>query len=146
MAKLSKRHFLTGAELGRGDLENLLTLAERLKQERANKTRRSDLAGMNLVAIYEKPSLRTHLSFSLAMIELGGTSGIPTASRRIERLKSPRTSFECLQATHMRSRYGLSINRCSREWLRNRRFQSSTRSRTHIIPARCQLRSGSPHA
>jgi ornithine carbamoyltransferase len=73
MAKLSKRHFLTGAELGRNDLEKLLDLAETLKTERANKTRRTDLAGMNLVAMYEKPSLRTHLSFSLAMIELGGT-------------------------------------------------------------------------
>ena len=73
MAKLSKRNFLTGAELGRMDLEKLLDLAETLKTERADKIRRTDLAGRNLVAIYEKPSLRTHLSFSFAMIELGGT-------------------------------------------------------------------------
>jgi ornithine carbamoyltransferase len=82
MAKLSKRNFLTGGELGRHDLEQLLDLAEALKAERAKKQRRTDLAGRNLVAIYEKPSLRTHLSFSLAMIELGGTVVDTFASNR----------------------------------------------------------------
>ncbi|HUP56021.1 MAG TPA: ornithine carbamoyltransferase [Bdellovibrionota bacterium] len=73
MAKLSMKHFLTGAELGRGDLEAMIDLGEKLRLERAEKKLRKDLEGMTLVAIFEKPSLRTHLSFSLAMIELGGT-------------------------------------------------------------------------
>lgn len=64
------KHFLTGTEIPRGDLEKLLDLALLLKKERGKP--RSDLAGKNLGLFFEKPSLRTHLSFSLAMKELGG--------------------------------------------------------------------------
>lgn len=64
------KHFLTGTEIPRGDLEKLLDLALLLKKERGKPRR--DLEGQNLALFFEKPSLRTHLSFSLAMRELGG--------------------------------------------------------------------------
>lgn len=66
------KHFLTGAELQRGDLLSLLDLADILKKERDAEKVRDDFRTKNLALLFEKPSLRTHLSFSLAMKELGG--------------------------------------------------------------------------
>ena len=64
------KHFLTGTELGRGDLLALLDSAAHLKKHRS--THAKPLAGKTLALMFEKPSLRTHLSFSVAMRELGG--------------------------------------------------------------------------
>jgi ornithine carbamoyltransferase len=64
------KHFLTGAELGRGDLLSLLESAEYLKKNRS--THAKPLAGKTVALMFEKPSLRTHLSFSVAVRELGG--------------------------------------------------------------------------
>lgn len=69
---MTAKHFLTGLELAPGDLLKLLNLADQLKAERDSGKLRQDLAGKNLALLFEKPSLRTHLSFSLAMKELGG--------------------------------------------------------------------------
>lgn len=66
------KHFLTGLELGRGDLLELLDKAEALRIEREKGQLREDLKGKVLAMMFEKPSLRTHLSFSVAMKELGG--------------------------------------------------------------------------
>jgi ornithine carbamoyltransferase len=66
------KHFLTGAELPRGDLLALLDLAQKLKLERDDGKLREDFKTKNLALLFEKPSLRTHMSFSLAMQELGG--------------------------------------------------------------------------
>ena len=69
---LQTKDFLTGTELTPPQLKDLLQLADDLRAERARGERRSDLAGKTLALLFEKPSLRTHLSFSLAMRELGG--------------------------------------------------------------------------
>jgi len=66
------QHFLTGTELGRGDLLALLDHADQLKQERASGKLSRELEGKTLALMFEKPSLRTHLSFAVAMRELGG--------------------------------------------------------------------------
>jgi ornithine carbamoyltransferase len=66
------KHFLTGTELGRGDLLALLEKADSLRLERERGELRDDLKGKVLALLFEKPSLRTHLSFSVAMKELGG--------------------------------------------------------------------------
>lgn len=66
------KHFLTGTELGRGDLLQLLEEAETLKQHRLKGVLSNVCAGKTLALMFEKPSLRTHLSFSVAMKELGG--------------------------------------------------------------------------
>lgn len=84
MSKLGAKHFLTGEELNRGELLSLLELADTLKQERDSKTfageSKKPLAGMHLAMIFEKPSLRTRMSFAVAIDELGGNYVESTAS------------------------------------------------------------------
>jgi ornithine carbamoyltransferase len=72
MSKALTRHFLTGTELGPMDLERLLKRAEELREERIKGKFRQDLAGRTVALLFEKPSLRTHLSFVTAIRELGG--------------------------------------------------------------------------
>lgn len=66
------RHFLTGLELLPADLRGLVSLADQLAIERTQGVRRNDLIGKSLALVFEKPSLRTHVSFTIAMQELGG--------------------------------------------------------------------------
>jgi len=66
------RDLRTDLDLGSGDLENLLALAARVKKtpgEYANA-----LNGRYLSLLFEKPSLRTRLTFELAIKQLGGDS------------------------------------------------------------------------
>src|SRR3977135_1281534 len=64
------RHFVSIGDLDAGDLGSLLERAASLKAERG--ARRAHLAGRTLAQIFEKPSLRTRLSFDVGMTELGG--------------------------------------------------------------------------
>jgi ornithine carbamoyltransferase len=56
------------------EIRGLLDEAERLKEDWKHGVRPTPLAGKTLALLFEKPSLRTRLSFELAMIHLGGTS------------------------------------------------------------------------
>jgi ornithine carbamoyltransferase len=69
---MKPRHFLTGTELGQGDVLKLLSLAEALREERSQGVVRGDLAHKQVALLFEKPSLRTRLSFTVAVRELGG--------------------------------------------------------------------------
>ena len=64
------RHFVSIADLDAGSLARLLERASALKAARAR--REPLLAGRTLAQIFEKPSLRTRLSFDVGMTELGG--------------------------------------------------------------------------
>ncbi|HEY6960152.1 MAG TPA: ornithine carbamoyltransferase [Candidatus Limnocylindria bacterium] len=64
------RHFISIADLDAATMDHLLALAQRLKRER--RAREPILAGRSLAQIFEKPSLRTRLSFDVGMTELGG--------------------------------------------------------------------------
>jgi len=64
------RHFVTIAELDDRELRHLLDSAQELKARRA--MREPHLRSRTLAQIFEKPSLRTRLSFDVAMAELGG--------------------------------------------------------------------------
>jgi ornithine carbamoyltransferase len=73
------RHFLTGEELGPGELDALLARAEELKRTRASlfdarpdARGRGPLAGRSIALIFDKPSTRTRISFEVAVHELGG--------------------------------------------------------------------------
>jgi len=66
------RHFLTGTELPRGDILRLLDVAEQLRLDRLAGKASEALKGKTLALLFEKPSLRTHMSFSVAARELGG--------------------------------------------------------------------------
>jgi ornithine carbamoyltransferase len=56
------------------DVREIFRLAADLKAQWKNGTRPSLLAGRVLTQVFEKPSLRTRLSFEAAMMQLGGNS------------------------------------------------------------------------
>jgi len=64
------RHFLSIADLEAAELERLLDEATALK--RAPIPADAPLRGRTLAMVFEKPSLRTRLSFDIAMVQLGG--------------------------------------------------------------------------
>jgi len=69
-----KRDLLRIADLGREEIERVLALAGRQKaQLRAGKLHPL-LAGRTLVMIFEKPSLRTRVTFEVGMSQLGGAA------------------------------------------------------------------------
>jgi len=63
------RHFLSIADLERDELGLLLEQSERLKAGPADGKR---LVGRTVALIFEKPSLRTRLSFDVGIAQLGG--------------------------------------------------------------------------
>lgn len=71
--KFKSKHFLTGTELSKTELSDLLFLAESCREQRLAGFRRDDLRNKNVVLLFEKPSLRTRVSFTVAIQELGGS-------------------------------------------------------------------------
>ena len=67
---MSVRHFTSVADISAVELVALLDLAADLKKDKSRGA--SGLAGKTLAQIFEKPSLRTRLSFDVGMAELGG--------------------------------------------------------------------------
>lgn len=67
------KHFIAIADHTPQELRHLLDVARRLKEQH-KRTGRNDplLAGKTLAMVFEKPSLRTRVSFSVAMSHLGG--------------------------------------------------------------------------
>lgn len=65
-------HFLTLADLTPDEFRYLLILARELKDEWKAGDNRLLLKGKTLGMIFQKPSLRTRVSFDMAMIHLGG--------------------------------------------------------------------------
>jgi ornithine carbamoyltransferase len=68
------RHFLDLLDLSSDDLEHLLGQASRLKSAHERGERRPTLLGRVLGMVFEKPSLRTRVSFETAMAQLGGAT------------------------------------------------------------------------
>jgi len=65
-----KKDLLSIADLTRKEIEHLIEQARRMKQEGASPL----LSGRTLALLFEKPSLRTRVSFEMAMYQLGGHS------------------------------------------------------------------------
>ncbi len=71
------RHFLSINDLSAAELATLLDSAAKLKAElKSGKDQTSYLKGKSLGMIFEKPSLRTRISFELGMQELGGRTAV----------------------------------------------------------------------
>ena len=66
------KHFLSLADLTSAELIGLLDLAVVLKAEWKKSGNPSYLKGKTLGMIFQKPSLRTRMSFDMAMLHLGG--------------------------------------------------------------------------
>jgi ornithine carbamoyltransferase len=66
------RHLLSLEQLNAAEFEDLLAVASYLKRRRAAGIHEHVTSGKTLAMMFEKPSLRTRLSFELAMTELGG--------------------------------------------------------------------------
>jgi ornithine carbamoyltransferase len=67
-----KRDFLALSSLSTAELQGLLRLAGRLKSELKNGLEHPYLRGRTLAMIFQKPSLRTRLTFETGMAQLGG--------------------------------------------------------------------------
>ncbi len=71
--KLQKRDLVSLADWGREEIWEVLELGKRLKEERkAGIPHDHVLRGKTLALLFQKPSLRTRVSFAVGMEELGG--------------------------------------------------------------------------
>ncbi len=67
-----KRDLVSISDLEREQLEEIFSLARRLKRERQAGQSHPLLSGKTLAMIFEKPSLRTRVTFEAGMVQLGG--------------------------------------------------------------------------
>jgi ornithine carbamoyltransferase len=65
-------HFLAISDLSSGEVQDLLDVAVRLKKEYFNKGNPPLFKGKVLGMVFQKPSLRTRVSFDMAMRHMGG--------------------------------------------------------------------------
>ncbi|MFQ5407924.1 MAG: ornithine carbamoyltransferase [Anaerolineales bacterium] len=66
------RHYLAVDQLSHAELHDLLALAKQLKQELRNGGNKPVLKGRVLAMVFQKPSLRTRVSFDVGTRQLGG--------------------------------------------------------------------------
>ena len=69
-----KRDLLSFQPLGRKEIEAVFSFSRKLKQELKRGIVRARLPGKALAMVFEKPSLRTRVSFETGMIQLGGSA------------------------------------------------------------------------
>ncbi len=74
MKRLQTRHLKTGEELSPSEILSLIDFAIQLKDDRKKNKNAELLKGKHLALLFDKQSLRTRFSFTVAMNELGGTS------------------------------------------------------------------------
>jgi ornithine carbamoyltransferase len=66
------KHFLSIADLSAAEIWNILNWARELKEELRSGYNEPLLKGKVMGMIFQKPSLRTRISFDVAMLQLGG--------------------------------------------------------------------------
>ena len=66
------RHLLSAGDLTRDDVLRLFQVSAELKQRLKGGRHSTALTGRTLVLIFEKPSLRTRVTFEVGIIQLGG--------------------------------------------------------------------------
>ncbi len=68
------RHLITLTDVSAAELETIFVICEDLKSKFAQGTREPLLPGRVMALLFEKPSLRTRVSFEACMTHLGGSS------------------------------------------------------------------------
>ena len=68
------KHFLSIADLSAQEVEGLFRLAAEWKRRTKAREARTPLAGYAQALVFEKPSLRTRVTFEVGMSQLGGAS------------------------------------------------------------------------
>lgn len=68
------KHFLSMADLERDEVTRLFRLTAELKSRIKAGDRATPLTGRTMALIFEKPSLRTRVTFEVGMVQLGGAS------------------------------------------------------------------------
>jgi len=71
---VQKRDLLNFQPLGRREIEAIFSFSRKLKDELKAGVARPRLPGKALAMVFEKPSLRTRVSFETGMIQLGGSA------------------------------------------------------------------------
>lgn len=94
MIQFNSPHFLTGEELSQSELLLLLERAEELRAE-GSVHRSLPLGSKTLALIFEKPSLRTRLSFTVGIQQLGGSVVELTGSQK--KSEEPEDTIRVLQ-------------------------------------------------
>jgi len=69
-----KRDFLTLSDFSSEEIREIIDLSLELKKERYAGKLRGDMLGKTAVLIFDKPSLRTKITFETAIYELGGNA------------------------------------------------------------------------
>src|SRR5207302_10143884 len=70
---MSKRDLLNFTDVSRDELQAIFGLARELKRKQKQGVRHELLRGKGMVLVFEKPSLRTRVSFEVGMAQLGGS-------------------------------------------------------------------------
>ena len=70
--RMALQHYLSLEDMSAADTWELLRLAQELKRDREEGRTHPRLAGKTLAMIFQKPSLRTRVSFEAGMTQLGG--------------------------------------------------------------------------
>ncbi|NRA37789.1 MAG: ornithine carbamoyltransferase, partial [Planctomycetes bacterium] len=68
------KDFLSLNDYNNADMRDFLAVAHYLKTRAKQGVREAVLTGQTLAMIFEKPSLRTRVSFEVGMTQLGGSS------------------------------------------------------------------------
>jgi len=68
------RHLITLADVSSAEIDHIFAISEDLKSKHARGVREALLPGRVMALLFEKPSLRTRVSFEAGMTHLGGTS------------------------------------------------------------------------
>jgi ornithine carbamoyltransferase len=80
-----KRDFLTLSEYSSEEIRKIVDLSLEVKKERAHgKLTRDEMRGKTAVLVFDKPSLRTKITFQTCIYELGGNAlDMPSANGRL---------------------------------------------------------------
>ncbi|MEK7839445.1 MAG: ornithine carbamoyltransferase [candidate division NC10 bacterium] len=68
------KHFLSIRDLERDEVQRLFRLTAELKARQKTREGGAPLSGRTMALIFEKPSLRTRVTFEVGMVQLGGAS------------------------------------------------------------------------